>query len=221
MDTLLNDLKNLKADELEHFIQHIMTLKTNKESGPDPSATSTEDFPSVESLCEFFRESGIEDSIIDDALVEIKNLKEFFVKSDTSHRPTVLVIGAQYYYSKDTKVDLKPVPFSQAPMTEKLVNAFNLKFDTSYNSVLVNHYHNMNAMIPWHKDDEKMLDPNHPIGSLSDGAWRRFQVSRDKSKKKKCIMEYLLTTRSFFGHEARVPAAFLPPACRRTLPVCE
>jgi len=196
MDTLLNDLKNLKAVELEHFIQHIMTLKTNKESGPDPSATSTEDSPSVESLCEFFRESGIEDSIIDAALDEISKLKKRFKKSKTPYRPSVLVIGAQYYYSKDTKVDLKPVPFSQAPMTEKLVIAFNLKFGTSYNSVLVNHYRSKDVMIPWHKDDETMLDPNHPIGSLSDKAWRRFQVSLNKDKTKS-IHEYLLTSRSF------------------------
>ena len=194
MDTILNDLKDLSASDLEKFVQAAETLIKNKNS---PQKTSPQgDHPSVESLSEYFKESGIDDSIVDDAMAEIKDISDRFIKQKMAHRPTLLVIGVRYYFSKNTESNLVPVPFSDAPKVAALVNAFNHKYGTNYNSVLANRYKDRNCFLPWHKDDERMLDPNHPIGSFSDGAWRRFQVSANE-KKDEAIFEYLLAARSF------------------------
>jgi len=53
-----------------------------------------------------------------------------------------------------------------------------------FNSVLLNLYRDGNDAMGWHSDDEKNLDGNTDIVSLSYGVKRDFQVKRkDKSKK--------------------------------------
>ena len=193
METIINDLKNLSASDLENFIQVAETLKKNKSS--PQKASPLGNHPSVESLSEYYKESGIDAQTVDDAMSEIEDLSVHFIKQKTPHRPTLLVIGVRYFFSRNTENCLVPVPFSDAPKVAALVKAFNVKYGTDYNSVLVSKYKDLNYFLPWHKDDEHMLDPNHPIGSFSDGAWRRFQVSANKNKGE-AIFEYLLAARS-------------------------
>jgi len=194
METILDDLKNLSASDLQSFIQRAETLMTNKCS---PTKSPLPDnHPSVESLCDYYNECGIDTNIVDEAMSEIKAL-ESGLKKQGSFRPTLLVIGVRYYFSYHTELNLVPVPFSKSPKVHALVLAYNQKFGTSYNSVLVSHYRECRVFLPWHKDDEHMLDPEHPIGSLSDGAWRRFQVAVTKGQHAKVIHEYLLAARSF------------------------
>jgi alkylated DNA repair dioxygenase AlkB len=46
--------------------------------------------------------------------------------------------------------------------------------ETKFNSCLLNLYHNGNEGIGWHSDDEKSLEKNSTIASLSFGAERKF-----------------------------------------------
>jgi alkylated DNA repair dioxygenase AlkB len=45
---------------------------------------------------------------------------------------------------------------------------------SEFNSCLLNFYHDGNDGMGWHSDDEKELDTNSPIASLSLGAQRKF-----------------------------------------------
>ena len=52
--------------------------------------------------------------------------------------------------------------------------------ETKFNSCLLNLYHNGNEGIGWHSDDEKSLEKNSTIASLSLGAERKFSFKLSK-----------------------------------------
>lgn len=54
----------------------------------------------------------------------------------------------------------------------------------SFNSCLLNLYHNGSEGMSWHSDDEKELVPDAAIASISLGAERRFSFKHKKSKEK-------------------------------------
>lgn len=51
----------------------------------------------------------------------------------------------------------------------------------TYNSCLVNLYHDGNEGMSWHSDDEKELDRDAPIASLSLGAERKFSFKHKRT----------------------------------------
>ena len=51
----------------------------------------------------------------------------------------------------------------------------------SFNSCLLNLYHNGDEGVAWHSDDEKSLGPNTTIASLSFGAERKFAFRHKQS----------------------------------------
>jgi alkylated DNA repair dioxygenase AlkB len=53
---------------------------------------------------------------------------------------------------------------------------------TRFNSCLLNLYHNGNEGMGWHSDDEKSLDENTAIASLSFGAERKFSFKHKQTK---------------------------------------
>jgi alkylated DNA repair dioxygenase AlkB len=60
-------------------------------------------------------------------------------------------------------------------MTEQLTGA-------TYNSCLLNLYHDGEEGMAWHSDDEKELTPDGAIASLSFGAERRFLLRHKRTK---------------------------------------
>ena len=52
----------------------------------------------------------------------------------------------------------------------------------TFNSCLCNLYHNGNEGMAWHSDDDKYLQKNSPIASLSFGAERKFSFKHKKTK---------------------------------------
>ena len=56
------------------------------------------------------------------------------------------------------------------------------KTGASYNSCLLNLYHNGNEGMAWHSDDEKTLGKNSAIASLTFGAERKFSFKHKQSK---------------------------------------
>lgn len=68
-------------------------------------------------------------------------------------------------------------------ITEQLTGA-------RYNSCLLNLYHDGDEGMAWHSDDEKELEPDGAIASLSFGAERRFLFRHRESKEQ---IETLLT----------------------------
>jgi alkylated DNA repair dioxygenase AlkB len=83
----------------------------------------------------------------------------------------------EYTYSKTTK--------SALPWTKELLalkEIIELKTDDTYNSCLLNLYHNGEEGMAWHSDAEKDLKKNGAIASLSFGAERKFSFKHKKTK---------------------------------------
>ncbi|WP_313385188.1 alpha-ketoglutarate-dependent dioxygenase AlkB family protein [Chishuiella sp.] len=85
----------------------------------------------------------------------------------------------EYTYSNTTKHAL--------PWTEELLilkNKVEKETGETYNSCLLNLYHNGEEGMAWHSDGEKDLKKDGAIGSLSFGAERKFAFKHKDSKEK-------------------------------------
>jgi len=85
----------------------------------------------------------------------------------------------EYTYSKTTKRAL--------PWTNDLLELKSLveqKTGDSFNSCLLNLYHDGSEGMAWHSDGEKDLKKDGAIASLSFGAERKFSFKHKKSKEK-------------------------------------
>ena len=82
-----------------------------------------------------------------------------------------------YTYSNTTKKAL--------PWTKELIELKKLteeKTEASYNSCLLNLYHDGNEGMAWHSDSEKMLLKNGAIASFTFGAERKFAFKHKDTK---------------------------------------
>lgn len=82
-----------------------------------------------------------------------------------------------YTYSKTTKLAL---PWTK--MLLELKAAIEEKTAETFNSCLLNLYHNGNEGMGWHSDDEKQLKKDGTIASLSFGAERKFAFKHKENK---------------------------------------
>ncbi|MFN8354995.1 MAG: alpha-ketoglutarate-dependent dioxygenase AlkB [Spirosomataceae bacterium] len=90
--------------------------------------------------------------------------------------------GFSYTYSKTTKQAL--------PWTADLLELKALVeqlTDTSFNSCLLNLYHNGDEGMGWHSDDEKSLAPDSAIASVSLGAERKFSFRHKQTKETRTL----------------------------------
>jgi alkylated DNA repair dioxygenase AlkB len=83
-----------------------------------------------------------------------------------------------YVYSNTEK---KALPWTRelAKLKQIVENLSNTKF----NSCLLNLYHDGNVGMGWHSDDEKSIEANSSIASVSFGAERRFSFKHKQSNK--------------------------------------
>jgi alkylated DNA repair dioxygenase AlkB len=83
-----------------------------------------------------------------------------------------------YTYSNTTKQAL--------PWTEELIDLkikIELITNSTFNSCLLNLYHDGNEGMTWHSDDERSLGKNTVIASVSFGAERKFSFKHKSTKK--------------------------------------
>lgn len=83
----------------------------------------------------------------------------------------------EYSYSNTTKIAL--------PFTEELLRLKELverETQETYNSCLLNLYHNGSEGMAWHADGEKDLKKNGAIASLTFGAERKFAFKHKESR---------------------------------------
>jgi alkylated DNA repair dioxygenase AlkB len=85
----------------------------------------------------------------------------------------------QYTYSNSTK---KALPWTKELL--ELKAKVEEKTGETYNSCLLNLYHNGEEGMAWHSDGEKDLKRDGAIGSLSFGAERKFAFKHKKTKEK-------------------------------------
>jgi len=82
-----------------------------------------------------------------------------------------------YTYSNTTKQALV-----WTPELLELKHMAEQRTGESFNSCLLNLYHNGDEGMAWHSDDEKMLGKNTAIASLSFGAERKFSLKHKQTK---------------------------------------
>lgn len=122
-------------------------------------------------------------------------------------------LNYHYTYSNATKLAL--------PWTKELLElkkTTEKKTGATYNSCLLNLYHDGSEGMAWHSDDEKMLAKDSSIASLTFGAERKFAF-RHKTIDQKVelilehgsLLEMAGTTQSFWLHR-------LPPTKKVTRP---
>lgn len=83
----------------------------------------------------------------------------------------------EYTYSNTTK---RALPWTKELLTLK--NLAEQKSGETYNSCLLNLYHNGSEGMAWHSDGEKDLKKNGAIASMSFGAERKFAFKHKESK---------------------------------------
>lgn len=85
----------------------------------------------------------------------------------------------KYTYSHTTKQALSWIP--ELLVLKKLIEQHT---GETFNSCLLNLYHNGSEGMSWHSDAEKDLKENAAIASLSFGAERKFSLKHKKNKEK-------------------------------------
>lgn len=91
--------------------------------------------------------------------------------------------GYSYKYSGTTKQALNWTPelLELKTITEQITGE-------SFNSCLLNLYHDGNEGMAWHSDDEKSLGKDSTIASLSFGAERKFSLKHRLTKENHSVL---------------------------------
>lgn len=118
-----------------------------------------------------------------------------------------------YTYSNSTK---QALPWTKELLELKAI--VEQKTGTTYNSCLLNLYHDGSEGMAWHSDDEKALSKDSSIASLSFGAERKFTLKHKETKESTSIvlehgslLEMKGTTQTYWLHS-------LPKSKRVTSP---
>lgn len=106
-------------------------------------------------------------------------------------------------------------PVSWAPEVKALRDRIQALYGGEYNSVLLNRYRGGKDSVSWHADDEKEMDPQHPIASISLGECRKFLVRANDTRE---IQTFLLSSGSLLimpagfqsNHQHSVPKTKMP-----------
>lgn len=124
----------------------------------------------------------------------------------------------EYTYSKINRKALK-----WTPMLLELKIQVEKRTGQSYNSCLLNLYHNGEEGMSWHRDDEKDLKGNGSIASLSFGAKRRFVLKHKESKYQQAfelnhgdLLEMKGETQSHWVHRVATTKKVLTPRVNLT-----
>jgi alkylated DNA repair dioxygenase AlkB len=102
-----------------------------------------------------------------------------FGKRITTRRKVAWVgdLDCSYTYS-----GVQKNPQAWTPELIQIKTRFEKMTQTAFNSCLLNLYHDGNDGMGWHSDDEKELDAQAPIASLSLGAKRKFAFRNKENK---------------------------------------
>ena len=124
----------------------------------------------------------------------------------------------EYTYSKINRKALE-----WTPMLLELKIQVEKRTGQSYNSCLLNLYHNGEEGMSWHRDDEKDLKENGSIASLSFGAKRRFVLKHKESKYQQAfelnhgdLLEMKGETQSHWVHRVATTKKVLTPRVNLT-----
>jgi alkylated DNA repair dioxygenase AlkB len=98
---------------------------------------------------------------------------------------------AAWYGDRDYAYTYSNVTKQALPWTTELLDLKHIAegiSKTTFNSCLLNLYHNGTEGMAWHSDDEKSLGRDTTIGSLSFGAERIFSFKHKQTKQKVSVL---------------------------------
>ncbi len=93
-----------------------------------------------------------------------------------------------YFYSNQCARSQK-----LSPALKTLLAAINYDYGASFNGMLINHYRDGTDKISYHADDEKALDPQTGVVTLTWGAERIFRLREKVPKRAGCILHNAVT----------------------------
>jgi len=102
-----------------------------------------------------------------------------FGKTVITRRKVAWVGDAECAY---TYSGVKKIPQAWTAELLSIKNRLEELAKSQFNSCLLNFYHDGDDGMGWHSDDEKELDQNSPIASLSLGAQRKFSFRHKVDK---------------------------------------
>ncbi len=186
IDELAPQLETMKKDELTQTLKSIKLLLSKAKDciiameKPD-TATATPN-PVDKSLFDFQHDSGLNTELLADLSKHVKTLK-YHPNPVNPSSPQIYLYGSQRYSYNEQSASLTPAPIIPGSIMEQVLETVNTKLSTSFNSILINKYKDVNCSLGFHKDDEHCLDPASPISTLSVGkATRRMLISLNASK---------------------------------------
>ena len=191
---MLKSLETLLSKAKECIIAN---SKEKRETPLHPPKQSPKKPPPVDDdMFQFQHQPNLGEELLSEVFRHLKTL-EYHPNSRNPLSPEIHLFGSQRYCYNTQSAAVYPTPITAGNTMSALLGAVNDKLGTSYNSMLINKYRNLNCFLGAHKDDEECIDPSAPISTLSFGATRRMQIAQDEAKHTP-VKVLTLTPRSLF-----------------------
>ena len=148
-------------------------------------------------IIEVFKSNDYDASIV---VSDLNNLSDvindavLYCNSLLSERPEIMIYGKICHQHRNIGFFSNDVPFykysgksvNSIPLNNSLLyllNFINDNFDTNFNAILVNKYCDGNDYIGAHTDNEKDINTDNGVISISYGASRKFRIRNKQTKK--------------------------------------
>ncbi len=164
MESLVSRLDYMDSKELHRMLTTLQSLleKTHEritvlkeqETTPTPLVDA--------SLFELLEPGTLDCKLLKDVVSNLKTVK-YKAHPTNKNSPQIFLYGTQQYSYSAQSAALVPNPIKPDSTMAKLLANVNSKLGTSYNSMLVNKYKDLNSELGFHKDDEICLDSASPI----------------------------------------------------------
>ncbi len=200
LDELAPKLETMKRSELALMLKSLQLLLSKAkdciiamDDKPDPPIPKSVD----KNLFNLQSDPGLDSKLVAGISKHLKTLK-YHPNPKNPDSPQICLYGSQQYCYNEQSASVTPLPILPGTIMDNLLTSVNTKLSTSFNSILINKYKDVNCFLGFHKDDEECLDSKSPISTLSLGkATRRMHISLNVSKHTPSE-EVLLTPGSIF-----------------------
>jgi alkylated DNA repair dioxygenase AlkB len=202
LGTIQDQLNKLSTDVQTFAQKGITAYRQPSPREPPPPIESTT--PEEDATPNFEPFSAYKENFVTEEfgteLLEFLN-KQHFEKEGSRN---VLFYGEKYKYMGSDKSP-QPIPQTLKKLIKEVTEEFNIKYDL--NQVLVNKYTKASSL-PFHSDNEAVINPNSSIFSLSLGAQGCIKFKEFKAKKEETLTVhnrslYVMTRESqnHIGHQ--------------------
>ena len=191
-----NALENLLAKTKD--LLAAKTVQEPAEEGPANPVEETPPPPATTTSDELFQfhEHPLDDSLTTEVHRHLKTLS-YHPNNNNTNSPDIFLYGSLKYTYNQQSATVEPAPILPGTIMGNLLETVNKKLNTTFDSMLVNKYRNVNCSLGAHKDDERCIDQSSPIATLSLGSVRRLQMSSNDNKTK-VVNTVFLTPHSIF-----------------------